>query len=172
MFDYFTGAKGKIPDTESIPTGLNKMKKFGLYNVIFEADLSDIIYDFNKFSVDDMCKLLEKWILWCHKNLGEKTRVVINLRDLPDVMPTDSERLFKVIDFLAKMPQKVRLFGLLFEEPRGQSLPEEVGLWAKYIRKVMDDNDWKGKLLVHVHEKFGYCDTTALEVIFFKKTYR
>jgi hypothetical protein len=52
----------------------------------------------------------------------------------------------------------------MFEEPRGKSLPEECGTWAKYIKKIMDDHKWKGQLLVHVHEKFGYCDTIALQV--------
>jgi hypothetical protein len=43
-------------------------------------------------------------------------------------------------------------------------LPEECGTWAKYIRKIMDDHKWKGHLLIHVHEKFGYSDATALQV--------
>jgi hypothetical protein len=76
-------------------------------------------------------------------------------------MPTDSERVFQVVDFLCKLQDKIGLFGLMFEEPRGKSLPEECGTWAKYIKKIMDDHQWKGQLLVHVHEKFGYCDTIA-----------
>jgi hypothetical protein len=26
---------------------------------------------------------------------------------------------------------------LMFEEPRGKSLPEECGTWAKYIKKII-----------------------------------
>jgi hypothetical protein len=52
----------------------------------------------------------------------------------------------------------------MFEEPRGKSLPEECGTWAKYIKKIMDEHKWKGQLLIHVHEKFGYGDATALQV--------
>lgn len=140
------------------------MKDFGLYNVVFEADLGDAIYDFNEYSLDNYCQLLKKWILWVYDNWNKKAKVVINFRDLPDFMDKHSDRLFKIVDFLAKFPPETRMFGIVYEEPRGMSLPEEVGLWAKFIRKIMEDNSWNGKLLVHVHEKFGYCDATALEV--------
>ena len=39
-------------------------------------------------------------------------------------------------------------------------------MWAKYIRKIMDMNNWNAHLLVHVHEKFGYSDAAVLEVCF------
>jgi hypothetical protein len=56
----------------------------------------------------------------------------------------------------------------MFEEPRGKSLPEECGTWAKYIKKIMDDHKWKGQLLIHVHEKFGYgifLDSEHFEIV-------
>ncbi len=159
------GAKNKVPDSESVPVGLRKMEEVGLYNIIFELDLSDIIYDFTKFTMDDMCALLQKWITWCHDRLHPEAKVFVSFRDLPDTMPTHAERVFQTVDFLAKLPLSIRPFGLMFEEPRGKSVPEECGTFAKYIRKVMDANDWKGNLLVHVHEKFGYCDATALQVL-------
>ena len=136
-----------------------------MWNVIFEIDLGDMVYDFTKFTIPQMCQLLKKWITWSHDNLHKDSKVFVNFRDLPDVMPEHSDRVFEVVDFLAKLPPKVRPFGLTFEESRGKSLPEECATWAKYIRKVMDDNEWKAHLLVHVHEKFGYCDVTALEVL-------
>jgi hypothetical protein len=37
---------------DSVPIGLRKMKEVGLYNVIFELDLGDSTYDFEKFTVD------------------------------------------------------------------------------------------------------------------------
>ncbi|CAC5393052.1 unnamed protein product [Mytilus coruscus] len=153
--------KGKVPDTESIPVGLRKMKEAGLYNVIFELDLGDSTYDFDRFRTEEICALLKKWVDWVFENLSKEAKVFINFRDLPDAMPTDSDRVFEVTDFLCKLP----LFGLMFEEPRGQSLPEECGTWAKHIRKVMEANHFKGHLLVHVHEKFGYCDAVALQVL-------
>ena len=166
MIIYFSykGAINKIPDTEKVPVGIAKLKDAGLWNVIFEVDLGDQVYNFEEFTMEKMCALIEKWITWCHDNLHETSKVFISFRDLPDVMPHHPQRAFQVVDFLAKLPDRIRPFGMMFEEPRGKSLPEECGTWAKYIRKVMDANNWKGHLLVHVHEKYGYCDATALEV--------
>ena len=135
-----------------------------MYNVIFELDLSDIVYDFDKFPMSSMLALLQKWITWVHDDLHPEAKVFISFRDLPDTMPDHPERVFETVDFLGNLPAKVRPFGLMFEEPRGKSLPEECGTYAMYIRKVMNQNNWKGHLLVHVHEKFGYCNATALEV--------
>ncbi|XP_071792114.1 uncharacterized protein [Asterias amurensis] len=159
------GIKKRVPDTETVPIGIAKLKTVGLYCVIFELDLSDFVYDFKKFPMSKMTALLQKWITWCHDELNEKAKVFISFRDLPDTMPDHPERLFEVVEFLAKLPPRIRPFGLMFEEPRGSSLPEECGNWSHYIRKVMDANNWKANLLVHVHEKFGYCDATALEVL-------
>ena len=165
MLFYISAIKNKIPDTEIVPVGIKKLQKVGLYNVIFEIDLGDSTYDFDKFSAEQYCNLIRKWITWCKNNLGEQAKIFVSFRDLPDAMPTDSSRVFQVVDFLSSLPPNLRLFGLMFEEPRGKSLPEEIGTWTKYIRKVMWDNNWKdGHLLIHVHEKFGYCDATALQV--------
>ncbi|XP_038047834.1 uncharacterized protein LOC119721951 [Patiria miniata] len=159
------GIKNKIPDTENVPVGIRKLKPAGLYSVIFEVDLGDGVYDFNKFTIKDMCELLNKWNNWCFENLSPKAKVMYSFRDLPDTMPDHSDRAFEVVSFLANLPPNRRPFGMMFEEPRGKSMPEECGMWARYIRKVMDDHKWKGHLLVHVHEKFGYCDVTALQVL-------
>jgi len=79
-------------------------------------------------------------------------------------MPTDADRVFHVVSFIANLSHDLRPMGMMFEEPRGHSLPEECGTWTRYIRKVMDDQRWTGRLLVHVHEKFGFLDATAIEV--------
>jgi hypothetical protein len=92
-------------------------------------------------------------------------QIFVSIRDLPDVMPYHPERLFGLVEFLAKLPNDIRPYGMMFEEPRGKTLPEEAGQWSKYIRRTMKDNYWcDGHLLFHVHEKFGYCDATALQV--------
>ncbi|XP_038073801.1 uncharacterized protein LOC119741921 [Patiria miniata] len=157
------GAKNRIPNTEKIPVGLQKMKETGLWNAILEVDLSDGVYDFSKFTMDDMCALVKKWIMWVYDNLHRDAKVLINLRDMSDVMPVKPARVFQLVKFLAEMPEDVRPFALLFEEARGLCVPEECGNWAKYIRKTMDMNEWKGKLLVHIHEKYGYADSSQLE---------
>ena len=141
------------------------MKEGGLQNVIFEVDLSDNFYDFSKFSMDDMCELVKKWITWTHDELHEESKVFVNFRDIPDVMAINAERIFQLVDFLATLPERIRPVGIIYEEPKGTSLPEECGVWAKYIRRIMDVNNWNGHLLVHIHEKFGYSDTAVLEVL-------
>ncbi|XP_064641872.1 uncharacterized protein LOC135496469 [Lineus longissimus] len=160
------GAKNKVPDTEAVPISVRKLKAVGMYNVIFEVDLGDATYDFGKFTMADMCALVLKWIKWSHDNLGKNTKVMLNIRDPPDVMPYHPERVFELVEFLAKLPKNIRPFGILFEEPRGKSLPEEAGMWVKHIRATMKDNGWAdGQLLVHVHEKFGYGDATVLQCL-------
>ncbi|KAH3854873.1 hypothetical protein DPMN_097431 [Dreissena polymorpha] len=115
-------------------------------------------YNFKKFTVGDMCSLIETLVKWVKTNLGSSSKILVSLRNQPDIMPTKPKRVFHVVDFLARLNL---LFGIIFEEPRGKSLLEECATWAKFIRKVMDSVNWKGNLLAHVHEKFGYMDATA-----------
>ncbi|VDI63154.1 Hypothetical predicted protein [Mytilus galloprovincialis] len=115
--------------------------------------------------IEKMAQLIKKWLVWIHENLHKQAKVFVNFRDLPEVMPFNSERIFYIIDYLARLPSHLKLFGLLFEEPKGTSLPDEFGLMTKYIRKKMNANNWNGHLLIHVHEKFGFSDYTALEAL-------
>ncbi|XP_071806481.1 uncharacterized protein [Asterias amurensis] len=155
--------KNRLPDKETVPVGMTKLKSLGLWNTILEVDLSDGVYDFTKFTMDDMCSLIKKWIRWVKKNLNKDAKVLINLRDITDVMPTHPIRVFKLVEYLAKLPEDIRPFGVIFEEAKGSCLPEECGEWAKYIRHIMNMHKWPGKLLVHVHEKYGYADAAQLE---------
>jgi len=154
----------KKPNTKIVPVALEKIKKSGLRNVIFEVDVGDSTYNFTEFPITSMCELLLKWINWCKTNLGKESKILVNFRDLSDAMPTDADRVFYVVSFIASLPEDVRPMGLIFEDPRGFSLPEEVGAWSRHIRQTMDEHDWKGYLLVHVHEKFGFVDSAAIEV--------
>ena len=160
----FAGRTDMVPDTETVPVGLRKMKEFGLRNVILETDISDGCFDFSKFSLTKYFKLVKKWIIWAHENLDENAKVFINVRDLKDTMPTLSWRCFQYVDFLAQLPPRIRPIGVMFEEPGGGVLPQEVGNWTWSIRKVMDANKWRAHILVHVHEKFGFAESTALHV--------
>jgi len=155
----------KVPDTETVPIGLSKLKKFGLYNVIFEVDLGDFIYDFEKFPMSEMCKLIKKWIVWAHENLNKDAKVCVSFRDLPDVLDDTAERAFALIDFLAQLPEDIRPFGLCYEEPTGDRVPEECLLWSKYIRQMMNEHNWNAHLLVHIHQKYGLQDATNLKAL-------
>ena len=90
-----------IPDTETVPVGLIKMKQFRLKNVIFEVDISDGYIDFERFSLQDYFALLEKWIIWAHENLDKHSKDFVNITDLNDTMPSFCNRCFELVDFLA-----------------------------------------------------------------------
>ena len=119
-----------IPDTKTTPVGLSKMEALGLINPIIEIDLAIESINWDVFTVQDMCKLLSERIKWSRRMLSPDAKIMVNLRDFPDSMEHQKERLFTVVDFLGSFPAAERPFGLLFEEPTGNCLPEEVGAWT------------------------------------------
>ena len=161
------GLKNGVYDTEKVPISLIKNKKYGLYNVVFEVDLanSDCAWD-TKFTVDDMCQLILKWMRWVYDNINEKARLMLNFRDFPIAMAKAPERLLKIVNFLAKLPPDTRMFGLAFEDPMGEFLPEELEAWTASVRSVMDANGWSsGKLLVHIHQKWDLQTASQLDCL-------
>lgn len=127
-----------IPDTKTIPVGLRKMRDQGLINPIIEIDLGIGSINWNAFTAKDMCQLLSERFKWSRQNLSPDAKILVNLRDFPDAMVYQMERLFTVVDFMASLPAAERPFGIMFEEPTGKFLPEEVGAWtagkpAKYL---------------------------------------
>ncbi|XP_052271762.1 uncharacterized protein LOC127872468 [Dreissena polymorpha] len=154
-------AKGDDPDGlwafSGVTEGIIKKVLENINSSCFGV-VGNSTYNFKKFTVGDMCSLIETLVKWVKTNLGSSSKILVSLRNQPDIMPTKPKRVFHVVDFLARLNL---LFGIIFEEPRGKSLLEECATWAKFIRKVMDSVNWKGNLLAHVHEKFGYMDATA-----------
>ena len=161
------GIKDGALDAETIPVALKKMKSLKLKNPIFEIDVFDKSVDWKKkFTVEDMCQLLLKRIDWTYKNLSEDARIFFNLRDFPFAMKEVPDRVLTVVNFLATLPAQKRPFGLIYEEPTGKYLPEEMGIWTSSIRRVMNRGGWQsGKLLVHVHKKWGLAETVQLECL-------
>ncbi|XP_022087561.1 uncharacterized protein LOC110977603 [Acanthaster planci] len=157
------GSREGVLDKETVPVGLRRMKELGLWNPLLEVNLAEGAYNLLHCPIEDLLALLEKWIVWAHEHLHPETRVLVNLRDLPDAMPDSAHRVFRAVDFLARLPATLRPIGILFEEYKGLCMPEECGLWAKYIRQIMDANNWQGHLLVHVHEKFGFCYASQIQ---------
>ena len=155
-----------VPDTITIPIGLTKMITFGLTNPIFEIDLADGSVDYKKFTMEKLCDILLQRIDWTLKNLSQEAKIYVNFRDFPSAMEEAPERVFSVLSFLAKQPPDIRKhIGILYEEPTGNYLPEEMGQWTNSMRKVMDKYQWKGHLLVHVHKKWGNAETVQLECL-------
>lgn len=157
--------KGKL-DTEKTPIALIKCKKYGIPNVQFEFDLADPQIDWEKFSIDDYCQLLLKRLNWCRENLSPDSKVLFGLRDFPFAMNTKEGtlRVLKVVHFLGSLPKKG--FGICFEEPVGKFYPEQIGPWCGAVRRVMNQTGWKdGKLLVHIHKRWGLSFKTQLECL-------
>lgn len=156
----------KVPDIKTIPVGLRKMQAQGLINPIIEIDLAIESIDWEKFTTEDMCQLLTERFKWSRKYLSPDAKILVNLRDFPDAMVKEMERLFTVVDYLASMPTAERPFGIMFEEPTGKFLPEEVGAWTAGVRKIMDSHEWtSGHLLAHVHKKWALGEMVQLECL-------
>ena len=150
------GVKDGRYDTESVPVSLKKNKHFGLRNVFFEADFAskDVMWG-EKWTVEDTCQLILKWMEWVYDKISKDARILLNMRDLPLAMTEAPERLLSIVKFLASLPPDKRMFALTFEDPLGEYLPEELEAWTASVRRVMDGNGWKsGKLLVHIHQKW------------------
>ena len=58
--DAEKGSKsGPVPNKDSIPLHLEKMKQLGFFNGVFEIDLGDSAWDWDEFTVEDMCQLIK-----------------------------------------------------------------------------------------------------------------
>ena len=155
-----------IPDTETIPVGIAKMDNFNLKNPIFEIDLADSNVDYNKFTMKDYCEILMRRIQWTFDNLSKDARIFVNLRDFPITMMTAPERVFSLVSFMGSRPPEIRdHLGIIYEEPTGKYLPEEIAAWTKSVRNIMKSYEWEGHLLVHVHKKYGNAETTQLKCL-------
>lgn len=155
------------PDKKTIPVALPKNKEFGLYNTIFEIDLADpnIAWD-TKWTVKDTCKLLEKRMDYVYNNINPQANILLNFRDFPIAMSTVPERVLAIVEYLAKMPHDRRMFGLIYEDPMGESLPHQLAAWTRAMRSTMNANGWsEGHLLNHVHEKWELQTASSLECL-------
>ena len=167
-FSEVTGElKNGVYDTEKLPAALPKNKKYGLRNVFFEVDLADKNCAWEeKFTTDDMCRLLRKRIEYVKHEIHKDGRTLLNLRDLPLAMTVAPERVLTIVKYLAQLPDNLKMFALCFEDPMGEFLPEELEAWTASLRRTMDANGWKdGKILVHIHEKWGLQMASQLDCL-------
>ena len=116
--------------------------------------------------MNDMCMLILKWIRWVKENISSDARFLVNFRDFPAAMTDAPERVLEIVTFLARLPEEHRMFALCFEDPFGESLPEELEAWTASLRKIMDTNGWSsGKLLVHIHQKWELQTAAQLDCL-------
>jgi len=167
---------------EKVPSGLQKMKRYGIPNAIIEIDVNNSSVDWDKFPVSEVIKVLTFLLTWTKANLkgpsadNECRRNMVNLRDLPIAMIECPQRTLELVAAIAKLPKEIRPCALIFEEPLGEYFPDEVANWTSTLRKTMDSNGWKsewqekennarGMLLYHVHEQYGLANATVLDVL-------
>ena len=132
---------------------------------MFEVDLANSNIDWaEKFTIEDLCQLLQKWLNWVYDNLSSNAMVVWNIRDFAFAMKTvdGTIRALTMVKFLGSLPN--RGFGMCVEE-FGLFLPEEVGAWIAAIRDVMNSVNWHGRLLVHLHKRWGMALINQLECL-------
>lgn len=158
---------GEGVNKSKVPIGLQKMKKYGLQNPIFEVDLAE---PRGPNFCKEVCDRLEERIKYAHAELCSEAKVFVNLRDFPFAMSQNPDLVFGVVKFLAEL-KAMRPFGIMFEEPTGRFLPETMGGWTKAIRALMDECGWTlseegdGSLLAHVHKKWEFGEVVQLECL-------
>ena len=103
------------------------MKILGLINPIIEIDT---LRHAEHFTVDGWMTVLKDRIQWIKTNLSPDAKILINFRDFSDAMFTDITPNMQLVHFLGTMPEESRPWGLMFEEPTGNYLPEEIGKWC------------------------------------------
>ena len=161
------GVVNGVYESETIPVGLRKNKKYGLVNTFFEADLADDTCEWGtKYTADDFCQLLKKRIDWVYDHISPQAKILLNFRDLPIAMSKAPERVLAVVKFLSQLPKGRGMFALAFEDPLGEFLPEELEAWTASMRRTMDKNGFKdGKLIVHIHQKWDLQTASALDCL-------
>ena len=55
---------------------------------------------------------------------------------------------------------------MLYEDSDGNGTPEENGNWTKALSEVIKHNKSDANLLVHVHHRFGYAQSSVMKVGF------
>ena len=112
---------------ESPPPGLMKMKSIGLTNPVLEMDIvrNEYFQD-----IGQMCTILKHRIEWTKENLGIESKIFIGIRDFSEAMIKSKDKMFKLVDFLAKLPEHLIPTGFTVEEATGECLPEEIGAFT------------------------------------------
>ena len=139
------------------------MQQYKIKNPIFEVDLAGCSDDDKKQRMKELLKIR---IDYACENLASDAKILINIRDLAPAMIRHPLYVFEVVKMLATMPENKRPFGIIFEEPTGRYLPEQLGAWTKSLRELMDECDWKSAhLLVHIHKKWEMAEVAQLECL-------
>jgi len=150
-----------INDAPSV--GLLRALEYAIPNIIMEMDCRCEVLGDSPEHVPRVTAFMATRLAWIRRNLGEAARVFINLRDYvpANELPSTQEGVTR---WLAALPPKERVAGLLFEDPAGGVFPATLGAYVAATRAIMDEAGWTdGHLLVHVHQGFGLAEACVLE---------
>lgn len=163
-------------DSMPLPYALQRIKSYGVRNVILELDVGCLglervastgNFEYTKNGYHDLIKDRVDFI---RSQIHPKAKIFINLRDSPTAYfdKKDSrnlpKRLTMIIRAIAAL--RPRINGLLFEDPVVEVPHWALGELSAHMRLTMDSEGWKdGHLLIHIHKKYGLSDAAVLEAL-------
>lgn len=151
-FTELFDANGSDLPGQDLPFGLAKMIQFGIQNAILECDLAAPYINWEKYSTEDFCALVESRCRWVAANLyagrAQPPASYVNLRDFSEAMKTNPARVLGLVEYLAALEPSVRPKGLLIHEAAGSRLPFEVAPGVAAVRAVMEAGGWGDGLLL------------------------
>lgn len=150
------------PDWRKKPTGLQKMKEYGISNPIFEIDLSK---RYSRIQFDeDVMRQCGEFLMQVYEYLSASAKIMVNIRDFCVACEDAPERISIFIQVLGSMP--IRPFALMFEDPDARSFPWQVAANVRAARGLMDSSGWRsGHFLVHMQKGYGLAEACVLEAL-------
>ncbi|GIL60155.1 hypothetical protein Vafri_14781 [Volvox africanus] len=188
-FSELFDANGSDLPGQDLPFGLAKMIQFGIQNAILECDLAAPYINWNKYSTEDFCSLVESRCRWVAANLfagrSQPPASYVHLRDFATAMQAAPQRVLEVVEYLGRLDPGIRPQGILIHEPASGHFPFEAAPYVAAVRSVMDATGWtepqqqaggggggtalaaagSGVLLVHVTAGYGLAHATVLECL-------
>jgi len=148
---------------DDIPVSLEKCRDLGIPNPIIEIDLAYFDFNYEKFTLQKICAMIDKRIEWIRKEISKDSKIYINFRDFSDGMAQAPERVLGVAKHVSSYRPKIT--GFLYEE-FGANFPEEMGIHTRIIRNIMNQCGYEdGHLLIHIHHQWGLSDASVLECL-------
>ena len=138
--------------------GMLRAQEYGIRNIFLELDGACKVLS----TVAAATEALAARIAWVREHLAADARIYVNMRDLPLTWDTLTTTTRGVVRWLAALPPAQRITGVVFEDYTGQTLPHLFSAITAEVRAAMAAQDWKGDLLVHVHQGYGLAEACVL----------
>jgi hypothetical protein len=139
-----------------------KLQAYGVPNTLHEIYLSDEGMAGEGYDLASLLRSLPDSIRWLQDNIrgdaGGPPRIIINIVDGCDAMAQVPERVFEVLELLARQP----IEGVSIEDDRGTYLPFQVGAYVAAMRGFLPP---PLRLMVHVHAGAGFENASVIEAL-------